>query len=94
MPVICGYKLGFWMHSQFLSQYATPLPNTPSYAHDVTTEERNPFETLHDGISKLGDILLLGDFNARTKNTQVGLLNFEEDPILVPKLLTLQKLGL
>ena len=34
----------------------------------------------------MGDILLLGDFNARTGNTQVGLLNFEEDSILVPKL--------
>ena len=34
--------------------------------------------------SSLGDILLLGDFNARTGNTQVVLLNFEEDPISVP----------
>ena len=37
-------------------------------------------------FSKLGDILLLGDFNARTCDTQDGLLNFEKDSIIVPEI--------
>ena len=70
----------------FISVCYFPLDH-PSYAHDVTTEGHDPYETLHYGImefSMLGDILLLGDFNART--CTVGLLNFEDEPILVPEL--------
>lgn len=50
---------------------------------------RCPYESLHDGImkfSRLRDILLLDDFNARTGDKQVGLLKFVEDPIIVPKI--------
>lgn len=62
-------------------------PGTSLYAHDVIIEGHGPYETLHEGImfSRLGHIFLLGEFNARTSNTQVGLLNFEKDPIIEPE---------
>ena len=63
--------------------------DTFSYAHYVLTKGHSPYETLHDGVmkfSKLGDFFLLGYFNPRTSDAQVGLLNFEEDPIIVPEI--------
>lgn len=64
-------------------------PDTSLYAHDVMTEGHSPYETLCDSImkfSRLGEILLLGHFNACTCDTHVGLLNFEEDPVIVLKI--------
>lgn len=37
-------------------------------------------------FSRLGNVLLLVDFNARTSDRQVGLLDFDDDSIIVPKL--------
>lgn len=42
---------------------------------------------MYDDITEFsgqGDILLLGDFNARTCDRQVGLLDFRDDPLIVP----------
>ena len=87
MSGTCGYESRFWIQGQSLSQYVASLPHTSSYAHDVTIEGHSPSETLHDSIMEFSK---LGDFNACIGNTQVGLLNFEEGPILVLELDTIE----
>ena len=64
-------------------------PRTSSCAPQVTTEGHSPYETLYADIvefSRQGDILLLGDFNACTSHRQVGLLDFDNDSVIVPEL--------
>lgn len=44
-------------------------------------------------FSRQREILLLGDFNARTGSRQVGLLDFGADPLRVPEI-DLAELGI
>ena len=64
-------------------------PDTSSYESQVTTQGHSPYKTLYADIvefSRQGDILLLGDFNARTSDRQVRLLDFDNDSVIVPEL--------
>lgn len=83
MLVTCGLESALFMAVCYF------LPDMSSYACHVTTKGHNPYETLHADITEFsteGDVLLLGNFNARTSNKQVGLLDFEDDYVSVPEL--------
>lgn len=48
---------------------------------------QSPFEDLSEDISDFahrGEVILLGDFNARTSHRQADILDFMEDPIMLP----------